>query len=145
MADSEMWMVESGAYSDYRVHFVTPDKKIAEDFVKRQHGGKLPDDSNWDAYRVSPIPVYDTPPEWWLTMWVHTSITPGDPPCEQGKPYIAEEFGTKAEQPAAETKVVVNYAGVININTSGWDHERVRKSHSERVALEYAKQQGVAS
>lgn len=144
MADSELWMVESGAYSDYRVHFVTADKALAEEFVKRKNGGRL--EADYDGYRVETIPVYDTAPDWWQDMWLNTSITPGHPPRRKGNPHFSEEFGRKAAEPAAET--TVHQAGydrtVVNITTHGWDHERVEKSHSERVAIEYAKQQGIS-
>lgn len=139
MADSEMYIVENGEYSDYQVHFVTADKKLADDFCLRANGGKPYN----DGYRVDTIPVYDSPPDWWEEVRVETSLTPGHPPARQ-RDYTWQEFGRKKRSNAAQTTVHNNQRGTIFVRTVGWDRDRIEKSHAERVAFEYAKQQGVA-
>lgn len=143
MSDKEIFIVESGEYSDYQVHFATPDKVLAGRFCDAINGGRSSDD--YDGYRVDTLPVYDADPDVWQELRASTSITPGHPP-RRDRDYIYREFGRKTSLNAAQTEVRGPFpTGVaVWVVTTGWDHERVQKSHSERVALEYAKQQGVA-
>ena len=55
MSLPQVYVVSSGSYSDYTVHFACPDKKTAEAMVKHLNGrGK------WGDYEVRELPLYDS-------------------------------------------------------------------------------------
>lgn len=130
----EVWAVESGSYSDYRVHAVFPDKataKAAAALGNGYHVTALPELTMADltlviVLRMS-INIWDNGTETQEQQNVRTEI-PFD--------MLYPEDAKPAHWRWVRAPVHQNKGGRLKV--SGTDHERVRKLHTELRARLHA-------
>lgn len=139
------WIVTQGEYSDYRVMCVCPSEDEARRVAERVGG---------DVEEVPLASLADVHTASVLTMSCTVEATTGQVFFESVRARLVHEFGEDPDEPAVIASVgdaprhrysfqgpsVIGFEVVVY----GTDHERVRKSYSERKAKARARAMDMA-
>jgi hypothetical protein len=144
---SKTWLIESGEYSDYRVHavFVGTEAEVKKVVAI---GNQNTDRSGSDGYGYSEATVLTAtskPEDLVVTSYALTTKIQLDGTVGTTRESLRrevtfdllEDYGTRAHQYTSRSD--------LDVFTRDSDLERARKAHSERVAQERARLLGMTS
>ena len=135
MSDKSVWLVSSGAYSDYRVHCAAPNKKAAKAIIAALNS----DEPSCHHYFIEQVPVIDKAEK--VTIYGIEAIITDDGTVRGESVRDRDEWNVDPLYPQRLRPVTVRwvrapiyYGRAGRLEVYGTDEERVRKTYSDMRA-----------
>ena len=134
MSDKSVWLVSSGAYSNYRVHCAAPNKKAAQGIIAALNS----DEPSRHHYFIEQVPVIDKAEK--VTIYGVEAIITDDGTVREESVRDRDEWNVDPLYPQRLRPVTVRWVRALiyhqagRLEVYGTDEERVRKTYSDMRA-----------